>query len=77
VVVVVVVRHHHHHHHHLHLDDFGHFTKFVVIGKALADDRMTLMMKILDNRQMMVSWWWCQTYVMDQHHNLTDVEETI
>ena len=71
-MVVVVVVHHHHHHLHLHLDDFGHFTEFVVIGKALAEDRMTLMMKILDNRQMVVSWLWCQTYVMDQHHNLTD-----
>jgi len=67
---------HHHHQHHLHLDDFGHFADgeplFVVIGKALAEDRMTLMMEILDNRQMVVSWLWCQTYVMDQHHNLTD-----
>jgi len=67
-VVVVVV---HHHHHHLHLDDFGQFAEFVVIGKVLAEDKMALMMKILDNRQMVVSWLWCQTYVMDQHHNLT------
>ena len=67
MVVVVVV-----HHHHLHLDDFGHFAEFVVIRRALAEDRMALMMKILDNRQMVVSWLWCQTYVMDQHHNLTD-----
>jgi len=37
VVVVVVV---HHHHHHLHLDDFGHFAEFMVIGKALAEDRI-------------------------------------
>ena len=71
-MVVVVVVHHHHHHLHLHLDDFGHFTEFVVIGKALAEDRMTLMMKILDNRQMVVPWLWFQTYVMDQHHKLTD-----
>jgi len=54
LVVVVVVVHHHHHHHPLHLDDFGHFADdeplFVVIGKALAEDRMALMMNILDNR---------------------------
>jgi len=68
-VVVVVV---HHRHRHLHLDDFGHFEEFVVIGKALAEDRMALMMKILDNRQMVVSWLRFQTYVMDQHHKLTD-----
>ena len=51
LVVVVVVVDHHHHHHHLHLDDFGDFGHgeplFVAIGKALADDRMALMMKIL------------------------------
>ena len=68
-MVVVVV---HHHYHHLHLDNFGYFKEFVVIGKTLAEDRMTLMMKILDNRQMVVSWLWFQTYVMDQHHKLTD-----
>jgi len=33
---------------------------------------MTLMMKILDNRQMVVTWLKCQPSVMDQHHNLTD-----
>jgi len=46
VVVVVVVDHHHHHH--PHLDDFRDSTDgellFVVIGKALVEDRMTLMM---------------------------------
>ena len=39
---------------------------------ALAEDRMTLMKKILDNRRMVVSWLKCQTFVMDQHHNPTD-----
>jgi len=72
VVVVSVV----HHDHHLHVDDFEKIRDgeplFGGFEKTLAKDRMTLMMKLLDNRQMVVSWLKCQTSVMDQHHNLTD-----
>jgi len=51
VVIIGVV----HHHHHLHLDDFEEIRdgepKFGGFEKALTEDRMTLMMKILDNGQ--------------------------
>jgi len=65
-----------HHDHHLHVDDFEKIGDgeplFWEFEKALAEDRMVLMKKILNNRRMMVSWLKCQTFVMDQHHNLTD-----
>jgi len=61
---------------HLHVDDFEKIgdgeSLFGKFEKALAEDGMTLMKKILDNRRMVVSWLKCQTFVMDQHHNMTD-----
>jgi len=76
LVVLVVVLGVVHHDHRLHVDDFEKIgdgeSLFGEFEKALAEDKMTFMMKILDNRQMVVSWLKCQTSVMDQHHNLTD-----
>jgi len=75
IVLVVVVGVVHHHHHYLHLDDFEEIGDgeplFRGFEKALAEDRMTLMMKILDNRQAMFSWLRCQKCEMDHHHSLT------
>jgi len=69
VVVVDVV-------HHLHIDDFEKIgdgeALFGGFEKTLVEDRMTLMIKILDNRQIVVPWLKCQTSMMNQHHNLTD-----
>jgi len=76
LVVLVVVLGVVHHDHHLHVDDFEKIGDgeplFGEFEKALAEDRIALMKKILDNRRMVVSWLKCQTSVIEQHHNLTD-----